>query len=157
MLSFPLSRDKVLVEPGTRNTYFSSIWSSFRHAFGSAYACFLAHWHEHLTSQGELIVYPLSCICRHLSVHNFKRLHLWNRLTNQSKISCGAPLWRENESLYKWSSSYDQGGRHAHKSRSSMILKLGVQHRGLKRFYKIYINDEPWVNLDLFLRQGQIW
>ena len=64
-------------------------------------------------SQGELIVYPCSGV-RPSSVHNFKHLLLWNRLANQSQILCGASLGRGNESLYKWSRSHDQDGRHAH-------------------------------------------
>ena len=31
---------------------------------------------------------------RRLSVHNFKRLLLWNRLANQTRILCGASLER---------------------------------------------------------------
>ena len=38
----------------------------------------------------------------------------WNRLANQSQILCGASLGRGNESLYKWTRSHDQDGRHAH-------------------------------------------
>ena len=44
----------------------------------------------------------------------FKHLLHWNRLANQSQILCGASLGRGNESLYKWSRSHDQDGRHAH-------------------------------------------
>ena len=44
----------------------------------------------------------------------FKHLLHWNRLANQSQILCGAFLGRGNESLYKWSRSHDQDGRHAH-------------------------------------------
>ena len=40
----------------------------------------------------------------------FKFLLHWNRLANQSQIWLG----RGNESLYKWSRSHDQDGRHAH-------------------------------------------
>ena len=31
-----------------------------------------------------------------------------------AKFSCGAFLGRDNESLYKWSRSHDQDGRHAY-------------------------------------------
>ena len=34
---------------------------------------------------------------------------------NQSQTSCGASLGRGNESLYKWSRSHDQDGRHRYK------------------------------------------
>ena len=44
----------------------------------------------------------------------FKHLFHWNCLANQSQILCGASLGRGNESLYKWSRSHDQDGRHAH-------------------------------------------
>ena len=44
----------------------------------------------------------------------FKHLLHWNRLANQSQILCEASLGRGNESLYKWSRSHDQDGRHAH-------------------------------------------
>ena len=92
-------------------------------------------------SQGELIVYPWSGVCRRRpsssSVHIFKRLLLRNRLANQSQILCGASLGRGNESLYKWSRSHDQDGRHAQKcskpkkiffSRTTgpIALKLGM-------------------------------
>ena len=91
-------------------------------------------------SQGELIVYPYSGVrCRPLSSSStmFKHLLLWNRFANQSQILCGASLGRGNESLYKWSRSHDQDGRHAHiwekplkiffsRTRSPMILKLGM-------------------------------
>ena len=46
--------------------------------------------------------------------HHFQTVLLhWNRLANQSQILCGASLRRGNESLYKWSRSHDQDGRHA--------------------------------------------
>ena len=88
---FWLSRDKVLVEPGTGISI--SVW------FGRC--CFLAcvrlsmllSSREPEGSQGELIVYPWYGVRRRcLSVDNFKRLHLWNSLTNQSQISCGGLL-----------------------------------------------------------------
>ena len=45
----------------------------------------------------------------------FKDLLLLNCLANQSQTSCGASLGRGNESLYKWSRSHDQDGRHGYK------------------------------------------
>ena len=72
-------------------------------------------------SQGELIVYPWSGVRRpsaSVVVHRpstfFKHLLLRNRLADQSQILCGVSLGRGNESLYKWSRSQDQDGRHAH-------------------------------------------
>ena len=70
-------------------------------------------------SQGELIVYPysgvrVSSLLSSSSSTMFKHLLLWNRFANQSQILCGASLGRGNESLYKWSRSHDQDGRHAH-------------------------------------------
>ena len=76
---------------------------------------------EPLGSQGELLLYPSSrrpsVVRRRPSVRPstfFKDLLLLNHLVNQSQILCGASLGRVNESLYKWSRSYDQDGRHAH-------------------------------------------
>ena len=74
-------------------------------------------------------------------------------MTNQSQISCEASLGNGKESLYKWPRSQDQDGHHAHihiygkktskiffsRTGSPMILKLGMQHQGLK-FYKVYMN-----------------
>ena len=90
-------------------------------------------------SQGELIVYPysgvrVSSLLSSSSSTMFKHLLLWNRFANQSQILCGASWGRGNESLYKWSRSHDQDGRHAQKplkiffsrTRSPMILKLGI-------------------------------
>ena len=81
------------------------------------FAFLLAHLSQRLTS--ELIGYPLiwrPSVSRHRrpSVHNFKHLLLQNCLANQSQILCGASLGRGDESLYKWSRSHDQDGRHAH-------------------------------------------
>ena len=76
---------------------------------------------EPLGSQGELIVYPWSGVRRPSVVRPssssstmLKHLLLRNRLADQSQILCGASLGRGNESLYKWSGSHDQDGRHAH-------------------------------------------
>ena len=44
----------------------------------------------------------------------FKHL-LLNRSDNQSQTLCEASLERGNESLYKWSRSHDQDGRHGYK------------------------------------------
>ena len=71
---------------------------------------FLAHLSRRLT--GELIGYPW--IRRPSSSVVRQRLLLQNRLVNQTQILCGASLERGNESLYKWSRSHDQDGRHAH-------------------------------------------
>ena len=72
---------------------------------------------EPLGSQGELIVYPCSgvrrrrrCRCR----QQFQTSSL-NSLAKQSQILWSASLGRGNKSLYKWSRSHDQNGRHAHK------------------------------------------
>ena len=45
----------------------------------------------------------------------FKHPLLWNRLANQSQTLCGSSLERGNGSLYKWSRSHDQDGRHGYK------------------------------------------
>ena len=57
------------------------------------------------------------CTCRgaiHMYITIIFKHLLWNRLANQSQISCGAFLGRENESLYIWSRLHDQDGCHAH-------------------------------------------
>ena len=73
---------------------------------------FLAHLSRRLTRWA----YSIPMLWRPLSSLStmFKKLLLWNRLANQSQIVCGTSLGRGNESLYKWSRSHDQGGRHAH-------------------------------------------
>ena len=86
----------------------------------------LAHLSQRLI--GELIVYPCSgvlrCCCR-------------PPFSNVKNVGRG------NESLYKWSRSLDQDGRHANillkplkiffsRTGSPMILKLGMKHLGLK-------------------------
>ena len=62
-------------------------------------------------------------------------------------------MGRGNEILYKWSRSHDKDGRHANinlqRTRSPMILKLGMQHQGLK-LYKVYINYDPGLTLTYF-------
>ena len=87
----------------------------FPACFNKKGLCLLAHLSRRLT--GELIGYPwirLPSSSVRSSVHIFKHLLLRNRLANQSQILCGASLGRGNESLYKWSRSHDQDGRHAH-------------------------------------------
>ena len=72
---------------------------------------------EPLGSQGELIVYPWSGVRRpsvRPSSTMLKHHLLRNRLADQSQILCGASLGRGNQSLYKWSRSHDQDGRHGH-------------------------------------------
>ena len=117
---------------------------------------------EPSVSQGELIVYPWSGVRRTSSVvvvvrPHFQTLLLWNRLTNQSQISCGAPLGRGNESLYKWSRSHDQNGRHAKNCSKSLkiifsgtgepiSMKLGIWHRGHQPII-VYTNDNPGLTL----------
>ena len=91
------------------------------------------------------------------SVHIFKLLLLWNRLTNQSQTLWGASLGRGNESLYKWSRSHDQDGRHAQKCSKPLKIffsgtggpistKLGIWHRGLQPII-VYTNDDPGLTL----------
>ena len=75
---------------------------------------FLAHLSRRL--RGELLVYqwlrrPSSV---RPSVNIFKHLLLWNHWANWTQISYGDSLGWGNESLFKWSWSHDQDGRHAH-------------------------------------------
>ena len=48
------------------------------------------------------------------SVNILKHLLLWNYWANWTYISYGDSLGWGNESLFKWSWSHDQDGRHAH-------------------------------------------
>ena len=48
------------------------------------------------------------------SIHNFKYLLFWNHWANLIQISYGDSLGHGKESLFKWSWSHDQDGRHAH-------------------------------------------
>ena len=96
--------------------YFSELHTCDISLFRRELPIFLAHLSLRLT--GELIGYqwirrPASSSDRP-SVHIFKHLLIRNCLANQSQILCGASLGRGNESLYKWSRSHDQDGRHAH-------------------------------------------
>ena len=69
------------------------------------------------------------------------------------------------KSLYKWSRSHYQDGYHAHiwlkplkiffRSRSPMILKLGLDHWGLK-VYKVYINDDLGLTLTYFMARSNL-
>ena len=49
-----------------------------------------------------------------LNLNIFKLLDLNNHWADRSQISCGASSGWGNESLFKWSKSHDQGGRHVH-------------------------------------------
>ena len=51
---------------------------------------------------------------RSLRFNIFKFLFLRNCLADWSQILCGASIGWENKSLYNWSKSHDQDGRHAH-------------------------------------------
>ena len=98
--------------------YVVCVWRGFLFLWVLGMGCVISS-PEPLGSQGERILYPCSVVrpsssVRPLSVHNFKHLLLPNRLANQSQILCGASIGRGNESLYKWSRSHDQDGRHAH-------------------------------------------
>ena len=58
-------------------------------------------------------VTPASAV-RLSSVNIFKHLLLWNHWANLTQISYGDSLGWGNQSLFKWSWSHDQNGRHAH-------------------------------------------
>ena len=70
---------------------------------------------------------PLSSVCMYVCmyVNIFKPLLLRNHYANQNQISCGTSRERENESLFKWSRSHDQDGRHAHiwKNFKNLLLR----------------------------------
>ena len=63
-------------------------------------------WAQGVVCPGAIYMY-MTIIFKHF-------LHR-NCIANQSQTSCGASLERGNESLYKWSRSHDQDGRHGYK------------------------------------------
>ena len=65
-------------------------------------------------AQDELLWSLFVRLCIPPSVNIFKRLLLWSRWANFTKISYGASLDWWNARLPKWSRSADQDGRHAH-------------------------------------------
>ena len=71
-----------------------------------------AHWWAN-----SIPVTPVSVVrpsVRQSSVNIFKHLLLWNYWANWTHISYGDSLGWGYESLFKWSWSHDQDGRHAH-------------------------------------------
>ena len=111
------------------------------------YICAIFSSPEPSGSQGELIVYPCSgirCRCRRrCRRRRCRRQQCLNIFSSETALPIKAKLYVEppweggNESLYKWSRSHDQDGRHAHiwykplkiffsRTRSPMILKLGM-------------------------------
>ena len=117
----------VVAWPETELLYNGAV--TFGSKLSNLVACFLAHLSRRLI--GELIVYPctysiprlrlppLSLLSSSSLFTIFKHLLLCNRLANQSQILCGASLGRGNKSLYKWSRSHDQDGRHAQNLKKS--------------------------------------
>ena len=59
---------------------------------------------------------PQGVVCPCPGLHVYDHLFQSSSSLNQSQISCGVSLGRGKgkESLYKWSRSHDQDGRHAH-------------------------------------------
>ena len=127
----------------------STNWITFIHIFSSP---------DLLGSQDELIVYPWSR-CPSV-VHHFQRSSALKPL-GQSNPNF---MW-SNQSLYKWSRSHNHVGHHAciwskplknlKRTGRPMILKLGLQHLGLK-FFKIYINDDPAMTLTYFTARSNL-
>ena len=64
-----------------------------------------------LVSKVKVIHWPWS---KSLKLNIFKLIFLNNHKADWSQISCEASLWWTNETLFKWSRSHDQDGRHAH-------------------------------------------
>ena len=75
-------------------------------------------------------------------------------------------LGKGNKSLYIWSRSHDQDGRHAHiwckplkifsyRTYSHMIMKLGMGYFVLK-FYEVYIHDDPELSLTYFTTMSNL-
>ena len=70
-------------------------------------------------SQGEFIVYPYSGVrcrgrCRRRRQQCLNIFSSETTLPIKAKFYVEPPWEGGNESLYKWSRSYDQDGRHAH-------------------------------------------
>ena len=89
----------------------------------SAYETFL--WYKYLIVSlvffhlgfwsGNLsLIAPFPDLCLLVPFYAYENI-LRNCLANQSQTLCGASLGRGNESLYKWSRSHDQDGRHGYK------------------------------------------
>ena len=81
-------------------------------------------------------------------VHTFQTSSQ-NRLANQSQTSCGAPLGRGDESLYKCPGHMTKMAAMAINSFSrtsrSMILKLGMKHQSME-LCKVCINHDPQIS-----------
>ena len=56
---------------------------------------------------GAGLLPPWGNIHVHVYYHNSQE-----RLANQSQTPCGSSVGKGNESLYKWSRTHDQDGRH---------------------------------------------
>ena len=125
----------------------------------------LTKWlHEPLwRSKVKVIHWPWSKVTQ---IHLFKLLFLRNHQVDLSQISCGTSMGWKNESLFKWSRSHDQYGRHAHiwknlkkiffsGTKQPMTLKVGMQHRVLK-YYQICSNDDPGLTLTYFTARSNL-
>ena len=102
-------------------------------------------------------------------IQNLKLAFLTNHWVSQNQILFGASLGRGNESLYKWSRSHDQDGRHAQKCSKpwkNLLLQnhwancletwhVASEYVVLQNLYKSW----PLVDLDLFyskVNQGSL-
>ena len=62
------------------------------------------------------VVFPCPmAMYMYMTIHNIETSSSLKPLGHQSQTFCGASLGRGNESLYKWSRSHDQDGRHNYK------------------------------------------
>ena len=117
-------------------------------------------------SPGELIVYRCSSVhhCRHLPFTFFKD---FSKISSETTWLIKWSLHgKGNKSLYKWSMSHDQDGRHAHtwkklkktffsRTGSPMSLKLSMQYQGLK-LYKVCINDDLGLTMTYFMARSNL-
>ena len=116
---------------------------------------------ELLGSQGELIVYPCSGVRRRRSRRPSVRRPQCSNISSETAWSIKTkfyvePLWKGGTKVYingpghmtKMAAMAIYGNFFS-RTRSPMVLKLGMYHWGLK-LYKVYINDDPWLTLIYF-------
>ena len=101
----------------------------------------------------------------------FKLLFLSNHQADCSQISCGASFGWRNISLFKWSRSHDQDGRHAHMpiyckilQKSSILEPKGRWPWNLVcsieyslEYYQVCLNDDPGLTLTYFMARSNLF
>ena len=111
----------------------------------------------------KVIHWPWS---KSLRFNILKLLFLNNQQASWNQISCVASWGKGNESLFQWSRSQHQDGRHAHICYKPlkiffsgilkpMTLKLGMQH-WIHKYYQICSNDAPGFTLTYFTARSNL-